>query len=680
MSRRPWLVGATFAAAALVLALALTWVTRLTLELERAEVEAVERAVHEENVRIALWRMDAALADFIARENARPGDAFATAPAGAQGGEPPAGSPVAAGRGGGAGTTGSGEGPPAGAAEVAGAGSGAGGEPGPPLVRARFEVGADRSLDVEPQRPAPEWVASLDVPPPRDLPREPVVRVAAAEPPGRHEQEPGARSTPSVPSAPSPASETPGDRDPWSALTSPGVILADRVNVGGNESGSQSSYTQEQLNTLSFEQRQELGSQASRVLPPPSQAETPAAGAPATAPTASEEEAEVPATAPPVSPQAAEAPATALLPPGPPARAPRPPPMVEVQSAFTPRWLGDDLVLLRRAYRGESGLLQGVWLEWEAVEAWLLAQAGDLLPAGDLVPAEGAPDPGRSLALLPARLVPGPMPEVVPPDWTPVRLTLAAAWGAALLALLGVAGLLVGSVRLSQRRADFVSAVSHELRTPLTTFRLYAEMLRDGMVGESDRRSYLETLSGEADRLEHLVGNVLAFSRLERRAGPSRLDSRPLGELLAPAVARLRERAARGGLTLEESVPEALARTPVRADPAAVEQILTNLVDNACKYAAHCRPPVLHLEAEARGRTVVLRVRDHGPGIAPRDRRRLFRPFHKSARHAAETAPGVGLGLALCRRMARAQGGRLRLARTAEGAVFELALRRAGGR
>ncbi len=77
---------------------------------------------------------------------------------------------------------------------------------------------------------------------------------------------------------------------------------------------------------------------------------------------------------------------------------------------------------------------------------------------------------------------------------------------------------------LSERRRIFVSAVTHELRTPLTTFRLYTDMLADGMVsGEEKRRSYLERLRGEAQRLSHLVENVLFYARLESgRAGAVR--------------------------------------------------------------------------------------------------------------------------------------------------------------
>lgn len=101
------------------------------------------------------------------------------------------------------------------------------------------------------------------------------------------------------------------------------------------------------------------------------------------------------------------------------------------------------------------------------------------------------------------------------------------------------------------------------------------------------------------------------------------------------------------------------------------------LVDNACKYAPG-QP--LHLSSSLRGRHAVLRLHDQGPGIDPRDRRRIFRPFHRSAARAAGSAPGVGLGLALSRRLARRMGGDLRLARLAsseEGASFELWLKSA---
>jgi len=110
-------------------------------------------------------------------------------------------------------------------------------------------------------------------------------------------------------------------------------------------------------------------------------------------------------------------------------------------------------------------------------------------------------------------------------------------------------------------------------------------------------------------------------------------------------------------------------------DRSAIEQILLNLVDNACKYAARSTPPRIDVRLETSQGRALLRVGDHGPGLSAAERRRLFQPFSKSDRDAANSAPGIGLGLALSRRLARAQGGELSLDATgAEGAVFVLSL------
>jgi K+-sensing histidine kinase KdpD len=109
-------------------------------------------------------------------------------------------------------------------------------------------------------------------------------------------------------------------------------------------------------------------------------------------------------------------------------------------------------------------------------------------------------------------------------------------------------------------------------------------------------------------------------------------------------------------------IPEKAKSKSVRVNVDSVERILFNLIDNACKYAT---PEAegdrrIHLEADTSGPVARLRVRDHGRGIEQTEVKRLFRPFQKSATEAAHSAPGVGLGLALCRKMSRALGGELR--------------------
>jgi signal transduction histidine kinase len=229
--------------------------------------------------------------------------------------------------------------------------------------------------------------------------------------------------------------------------------------------------------------------------------------------------------------------------------------------------------------------------------------------------------------------------------------------------------LLAGVIRLSSRRASFVTAVTHELRTPLTTFQMYAEMLAEGMVPEeSQRKEYLKTLRAEAVRLTHLVENVLAYARLERGRLDRRMETVSLGDLVGSMQNRLAERAAQAGMELivendsENSSQGSDAKAGdvlVKTNISAIEQILFNLVDNACKYAVSAEDKRIHLSLESLAGEARIRIEDHGPGIAPEMRRRLFHSFSKTAKEAAHSAPGVGLGLALSRRLARDLGGDL---------------------
>jgi signal transduction histidine kinase len=332
-------------------------------------------------------------------------------------------------------------------------------------------------------------------------------------------------------------------------------------------------------------------------------------------------------------------------------------------------WIDDALILTREAWVDGARIVQGVWLDWPTLRQAWLGELGDLFPNATLEPAANAEagerpqdDPLR-FAALPVRLVPGMITLPDLPFWTPLRRSLAAAVACVLIAALAVALLLYGTVALSERRAAFVSAVTHELRTPLTTFRLYSEMLADDMVkDEAQKKTYLETLTGEAGRLSHLVENVLAYAKLERGSAKTRAEHTTIGSLLDRLLPRLKQRASECDMDVVVHATEADRQSKLHIDTAAVEQILFNLVDNACKYAApRAAQPVIHVEAVTGGKFAMLRVRDHGAGIARGEQRRIFHPFHKSADQAAHSAPGVGLGLALCRRLAAALGGEITL-------------------
>ncbi|MCU0878319.1 MAG: HAMP domain-containing histidine kinase [Pirellulaceae bacterium] len=340
-------------------------------------------------------------------------------------------------------------------------------------------------------------------------------------------------------------------------------------------------------------------------------------------------------------------------------------------------WLGEHLILARRLRVGDQTTIQGCWLDWDAIRQRLQAEVADLLPAVELSPTTGR-EPiklSRVLATIPVELsVPAPIVE--PPLWSPIRVSLLVAWSCLVLAALAAGVTLHHIIALSERRGAFVAAVTHELRTPLTTFRMYAEMLAGGMVPDPARqREYLQTLRVEADRLTHLVDNVLQYARLERGRPGQRRERVSLADLVEHCRSRLAERAAQAGMELVVELDPADRDAALATDLAAIEQILFNLVDNACKYAAVADDKRMHLHVIVISGRVQIALRDHGPGISATGRARLFQPFSKSVHEAACTAPGVGLGLALCRRLAHDLGGTLVLESPADGgAAFVLSL------
>jgi signal transduction histidine kinase len=309
--------------------------------------------------------------------------------------------------------------------------------------------------------------------------------------------------------------------------------------------------------------------------------------------------------------------------------------------------------------------------DWHAIAPELLGQIGELVPGAKLEPVDKSDaDYTRRLASIPARLV---VPEAAfPPPllpWnTPLRISLMVAWICTMVASLAVAVLLRGALALSERRGAFVSAVTHELRTPLTTFRMYSEMLATGMVCDpADRQQYLDTLVSESDRLGYLIENVLAYARLERQLSPSRARTVSIRDLLERALPSLRRRAAQANLPLEVQVPPEAATQMCATDTIAVQQILLNLVDNACKYGR----TAIEMAIGIVDRRMEFRVTDQGPGLEPAASARLFQAFSKSK---TDAVPGIGLGLFLSRRLARALGGDLQYVAMPAGATFVLSL------
>lgn len=358
-------------------------------------------------------------------------------------------------------------------------------------------------------------------------------------------------------------------------------------------------------------------------------------------------------------------------------------PIEILQGPMSALWFGDSLVLARRISLAGDEYVQGCLLEFSSIRADLVAASGELVPGATFRPASLDPSTVEGanvhrLSALPIEVLPSGvvLPAPADPSVSPLlRVTLGVAWVSMALVALALAFVLRRTMTLSERREEFVSAVTHELRTPLTTFRMYTEMLSSGRVTDEHRGRYYETLHSEALRLSHLVENVLAYARLERGRAQDRIESVPLARLLERTSERLGGRANQAGMRVE--VQPAPDDVSVRVDAGAAEQIVFNLVDNACKYAVSATDKRIEISASVEGGNVAIRVRDHGPGVAADVANKLFQPFRKSAVAAANSAPGVGLGLALSRRLARGMGGDLRHEPCEGGTCFVLTLPKA---
>lgn len=249
--------------------------------------------------------------------------------------------------------------------------------------------------------------------------------------------------------------------------------------------------------------------------------------------------------------------------------------------------------------------------------------------------------------------------------------------GMLVMAILAGGMLLMRQARRSEEEAaqktSFVANVSHELKTPLTTIRLYAELVEQGRVADDAKRGdYLRTIGRETERLARLVNNVLDFSRLEqgqKRFVIVELDlTAELRHLLDTHEPRVRD----AGLVLHrDGSTDPLI---VKTDADALGQILINLIDNACKYAASGGEVTVSAGVGAGGRTEVC-IADRGPGVPAGQGERIFEKFHRVDDALTMEKGGAGLGLSIARQLARGMGGELRYAaRAGGGAAFILEL------
>lgn len=227
-------------------------------------------------------------------------------------------------------------------------------------------------------------------------------------------------------------------------------------------------------------------------------------------------------------------------------------------------------------------------------------------------------------------------------------------------------------------RNALLAAISHDYRTPLASIMGAASSLQEqaDRMNPEQRRQVAAGIVEEAARLARLTDNTLQLARLDAPGVQLRCDWESAEELVGAVVRRLRGRdpQRRVRARLEPGLPL------LWCDALLMSQLLENLVDNALKYSPPPAPVEILVRAVAQG--VVLAVRDRGPGIAPSGRDRIFQVFQRGAEPMAGAAApppqrGAGVGLAVCRAIARAHGGELALRpRHHGGSSFECTLPR----
>jgi two-component system sensor histidine kinase KdpD len=223
-------------------------------------------------------------------------------------------------------------------------------------------------------------------------------------------------------------------------------------------------------------------------------------------------------------------------------------------------------------------------------------------------------------------------------------------------------------VEAESMRSALLSSVSHDLRTPLASITGTASSLLEGdaTFDASTRRMLLETLCEEAERLSRLVRNLLDMTRLQSGALRVSKEWHPLEEVIGAALGRM-ERPLRGRPVVTR-VPEDLPLVPI--DDVLIEQVFINLLENAVKYTPSGSE--IELTAGAHDGGVTVGVADRGAGIPPEDQARLFEKFYRGGSTASH---GAGLGLAICRGIIEAHGGRIWAEnRPGGGSIFQFTL------
>jgi len=227
-------------------------------------------------------------------------------------------------------------------------------------------------------------------------------------------------------------------------------------------------------------------------------------------------------------------------------------------------------------------------------------------------------------------------------------------------------------LHLSRMKSYFMSTVSHEFKSPLTSIRQMAEMLVHGRVPSPERQQkYYNTILQQSERLSHLIDNILDFSKMEEGQKIFRFKTADITPVVKDIVELFQKLTSDQGFYISLSIPEPLP--DVVFDREAMEQVIHNLIDNACKYSGESRTIEVQLYPE--GNKIVISVRDQGVGIRKEDQNKIFSRFYRAGEELTQAVKGSGIGLTIVKQIVESHQGEVTVeSNPGKGSIFNVIL------
>ena len=211
----------------------------------------------------------------------------------------------------------------------------------------------------------------------------------------------------------------------------------------------------------------------------------------------------------------------------------------------------------------------------------------------------------------------------------------------------------IKSVNLNRRQSNFVDSVTHELKSPIASLKLYLQTLKRQQVSEEERGNFVKYMLEDVERLDTLITHLLAVGNIDQSSATKDLEAIQFDELVRSVVesvcSRHRLDSANLNLNLQSCV--------VQSNRVDLDMIISNLIDNAIKYAND--NPKVAVQLRSTPLEAVLRVSDNGPGVPRHLRRKIFGRFVRLGSELEREKPGTGLGLYIVTTLVKSMGGRI---------------------